>query len=146
MFSELGVCISLLMSSIAAKNSVSLAAGQMQTFGWINSYTWILIVLVFILAVGGIYASKIYRRFPKWISSGTADGSGVKMDMSNDELYKAIETAGYLYNPKQDIFYSRKNAWQRNMGYCRLYDEAEAPSGMIVDCEPIYFEYDEKNG
>jgi len=62
----------------------------------------------------------------------------------HDELDKAIETAGYSYDPKQDIFYSTMNPWQRNIGYCRLYDELAAPWGMIIDCEPIYFKYLEK--
>lgn len=57
------------------------------------------------------------------------------------ELDKAIELAGYLYDPEQDIFYSNINPWQRSVGYCRLYDEAAAPLGMIIDCEPIYFNY-----
>lgn len=30
------------------------------------------------------------------------------------------------------------------MGYSRLYDELAAPSFMIIDCEPIYFEYNNK--
>lgn len=63
---------------------------------------------------------------------------------SNDELDEAIEIAGYSYDPKQDIFYSNMDPWQREIGYCRLYDEAAAPFGMIIDCEPIYFEYCEK--
>ncbi len=58
-----------------------------------------------------------------------------------DELDKAIETAGYSYDPRQDIFYSNMDPWQRKVGYCRPYDEAAAPLGMIIDCEPIYFEY-----
>lgn len=32
------------------------------------------------------------------------------------------------------------------MGYCYLYDEACAPFGMIIDFEPIHFEYDDKGG
>lgn len=56
-------------------------------------------------------------------------------------LFEEIEAAGYSYDPKQDIFYSNMHSWQRNMGYCRLYDEAIAPLGMIVDCEPINFVY-----
>jgi len=60
----------------------------------------------------------------------------------NQELDKAIAIAGYSYDPKQDIFYSNMDPWQRDIGYCRLYDEAAAPFGMIIDCEPIYFEYD----
>jgi hypothetical protein len=34
------------------------------------------------------------------------------------------------------------NAWQRNFGFCRLYDEASAPLSMIIDCEPVFFDYD----
>lgn len=57
---------------------------------------------------------------------------------------KGIEIAGYEYDQEQDIFVCHMNPWQRNMGYSRLYDEAMAPFGMIVDCEPIYFEYNRK--
>lgn len=63
----------------------------------------------------------------------------------NDELDRAIEIAGYSYDQKQDIFYSNMDPWQRNIGYCRLYDELAAPLGMIIDCEPIYFDYLEKH-
>lgn len=62
----------------------------------------------------------------------------------NDELDKAIEIAGYAYDSRQDIFYSNLNSWQRKVGYCRLYDEAAAPLGMIMDCEPIFFEYNDQ--
>lgn len=61
-----------------------------------------------------------------------------------DELEDFIKSAGYAYDEKQDIFYSVNDPWQRNVGYCRLYDEASAPLGMIIDCEPIYFEYDNR--
>ena len=60
------------------------------------------------------------------------------------EFQEAIEAAGYAYDEEQNVFYSVKDAWQREMGYCRLYDEAAAPLGMIIDCEPIYFEYDNR--
>ncbi|MEA4902017.1 DUF4474 domain-containing protein [Desulfitobacterium sp.] len=66
------------------------------------------------------------------------------MSMGNKELDKIIELAGYGYDPAQDIFYSTMNPWQRDVGYCRLYDEAAAPFGMIIDCEPIYFDYQGK--
>lgn len=62
----------------------------------------------------------------------------------NDILDKAIVTAGFAYDLQQDIFFSRMDAWQRHRGYCRLYDEMAAPFGMIIDCEPVYFEYDGK--
>lgn len=68
----------------------------------------------------------------------TKDGTG------DDEIDKAIKAAGYSYDSIEDIFYSNIDAWQKNMGYCRLYDEAAAPLGMIIDCEPIYFIYNGK--
>lgn len=49
--------------------------------------------------------------------------------------------AGFAYDKAQDIFYSDMGAWQRGFGYCRLYDESAALMGMIIDCEPIYFDY-----
>lgn len=64
-----------------------------------------------------------------------------KSSEDKDLLDKAMGTFGYAYDMSQDMFYSTMDAWQRKMGYCRLYDETAAPTGMIVDCEPIYFEY-----
>lgn len=63
---------------------------------------------------------------------------------SKNPIDKSIEIAGYDYDAEQGIFYCIMNPWQRNMGYNRLYDEAMAPLGMITDCEPIYFEYNNK--
>lgn len=75
--------------------------------------------------------------------SGNGGNSGLLPDgtTGNDELDEAVEIAGYAYDPKQDIFYSTMDPWQRHIGYCRLYDEAAALMGMIIDCEPINFEY-----
>lgn len=64
------------------------------------------------------------------------------IDVDKNILDRGIEIAGYGYDSEQDIFYCSMDAWQRNMGYTRLYDEATAPLGMILDCEPIYFGYD----
>ncbi len=58
-----------------------------------------------------------------------------------DELNAEIKPFGFAYEPYQDIFYSLLNPWQRELGYCRLYDEASAALSMIIDCEPIPFEY-----
>jgi hypothetical protein len=64
--------------------------------------------------------------------------------IADKSLEELIEDLGYVYDVRQDIFYTALNTWQRDMGYCRLYDEAAAPMSMIIDCEPIYFEYDNK--
>lgn len=58
-----------------------------------------------------------------------------------DELNKDLEPFGFAYYPKQDMFYSIMNGWQRECGYCELYDEAAPALCMIIDSEPIRFEY-----
>jgi hypothetical protein len=58
-----------------------------------------------------------------------------------EEFEQLLRDAGYSYDPSQDIFCARMDAWQRKYGYCRLYDEAAAPAGIIIDAEPVHFEY-----
>lgn len=57
------------------------------------------------------------------------------------ELNQELKPFGFAYDPYQDIFFSLMYPWQRELGYCRLYDEASATLSMIIDCEPIRFEY-----
>lgn len=92
-----------------------------------NVYLLIPIVLVIIVIIY-LFQSRKKQTSPQ-----------EPMDM--DEVYEVIQAAGYVYGGEQDIFYSHLEAWQRDMGYCRLYDETAAPLSMIMDCEPIYFEY-----
>lgn len=70
------------------------------------------------------------------------EGFGKKPSLA--ELDEDLKISGYAYDPNQDMFYSIQEPWQKEYGYCRLYDEASAPFGMIVDCEPIYFYYQKK--
>lgn len=105
---------------------------MVQPLEGINLYLWIPIILVSILTIAVIF----YRPIARYLTRIRASKRG-----DYDELYEIIESAGYSYDPIQDIFYSNMDAWQREMGYCRLYDEASAPLNMIIDCEPIYFEY-----
>lgn len=58
-----------------------------------------------------------------------------------EELREMLSGTGYAYDWKQDIFYSDRNPWQKRFGYCRLYDESTAPLGMVIDCEPVEFEF-----
>lgn len=61
-----------------------------------------------------------------------------------DILNGLIEPFGYSYMVSQDLFTSRHDAWQREYGYCTLYDKAASRFSMIFDCLPIYFDYNEK--
>ena len=57
------------------------------------------------------------------------------------QLNNDLESAGFAYDLRGDYFYSLMDCWQREMGYCRLYDEGAALFNMIMDCEPITFSY-----
>lgn len=61
--------------------------------------------------------------------------------MINDEL----ETFGFAYDEKADFFYSIMDPWQKELGYCNMYDEAAPALSMIFDSEPIYFDYEGKH-
>lgn len=66
------------------------------------------------------------------------------MDFCN-KLYLLNDLAapfGFAYVPEQDIMTSRLDAWQKDFGYCTLYDKSASRFNMVFDCEPIYFDYD----
>ena len=52
-----------------------------------------------------------------------------------------LKESGFAYDLKGDYFYSLMNCWQREMGYCKAYDEGAPLFNMIMDCEPITFSY-----
>jgi hypothetical protein len=61
--------------------------------------------------------------------------------LTSRSFNRFISPTGFAYDPEQDIYFSSLNCWQRKLGYNRLYDETAALSGMIIDCEPVHFEY-----
>lgn len=97
-----------------------------------NANLWIPITIICVLVAAVIIHLVVKGRSTAAKPEGTEDEA---------EIYEIIKDAGYSYDSKQDIFYSILDPWQRKMGYCRLFDEASAPLNMIIDCEPIYFEY-----
>lgn len=56
-------------------------------------------------------------------------------------LNNLAEPFGFAYLPVQDVITSETNAWQRNFGYCHIYDQSAPHFNMIFDCEPVYFNY-----
>lgn len=87
---------------------------------------------------------------PKWLTNlkialkTVLAGDEADKVADKSEIDEAIEFTGYAYDPKQDIFYSNIDPWQRKYGYCHLYDELSTPWGMVMDCEPMFFKYDNK--
>lgn len=53
--------------------------------------------------------------------------------------------AGFSYNSEKDIFYSTKDAWQKNFGYSHIYDVLAPIFRMIIDTEPVRFYYNDRN-
>lgn len=51
---------------------------------------------------------------------------------------------GYAYLQDEDVMTSRTDAWQRTFGYCSLYDRAAVHFHMVFDCEPVYFDYQDR--
>jgi hypothetical protein len=151
LFTAHSINISILFGISTGKNIFTAVAGQTLALETNSLYLWAPILLVSILAVIGITIPIVYHLVYKKLLHDM-DALKVKLasygeikGIEDDDLFKIIKDAGYSYDSRQDIFYSNLDAWQRNMGFCRLYDEASAPFGMIIDCEPIYFEYDGKS-
>lgn len=59
--------------------------------------------------------------------------------------YDGFSAAGFSYDAEKEIFYSTKNAWQKNFGYSHLYDVLAPLFNMIIDTESIRFYYNHKN-
>ena len=55
-----------------------------------------------------------------------------------------VYLAGFEYDPKQNIFVTRKDALQRIGGYNDLYDRLSTLLYMVIDIEPIIYEFNGK--
>lgn len=67
--------------------------------------------------------------------------NGMNTCQKTHMLNQILEPFGFSYVPSQDIITSRHDAWQRQFGYCSLYDKTAPHFNMVFDCEPIYFHY-----
>lgn len=93
-------------------------------------YIIIAAAAVILAAIGLIFFIRIKRFRPN-----------PDKDEQQRQLNDDLRSAGFAYNYKEDYFYARKDCWQREAGYCRLYDEGSPLFNMIMDCEPITFNY-----
>lgn len=59
-----------------------------------------------------------------------------------ERVNSELDATGFAFDPRQEIFYSRHDAWQRKFGYRKLFDEMASTFNMIIDSEPIRFDYD----
>lgn len=49
---------------------------------------------------------------------------------------------GFFYVRDWDVFSTRLDAWQRQMGYEALFDAAAPAAHMVMDVWPVYFDYE----
>lgn len=124
--------VTLIINVFAAAGSLALISNNVVLL------TLIGVVLLFIVAT--VFYFKKKKKKKHEVIHPISEVLGNVPERIN-ELNQEIKTFGFAYEEYQDIFYSLMNPWQRSLGYCRLYDEACAALSMIIDCEPIPFEY-----
>lgn len=59
-------------------------------------------------------------------------------------LNELAEPLGFSYQFVQDIFSTSADAWQKAFGYGEFYDQTALDVNMVLDCEPVYFNYQGK--
>lgn len=106
-------------------------SGSSLYWGWLIA--WIAILLI----AGAVCIYRRYKRIKRmkqYIRKSTSEEK-------ENYINRIVAPAGFLYDRRKDIFYAREDGWQKQYGYTRLYDEAAPALGMVIDCEPIYFNY-----
>lgn len=93
----------------------------------------ILVFLAVILVLAGIRSFMRIRAIRK-VNEKT-------VEEKTKQFNELITPFGFEYSGQEDVVQSSMYPWQREFGYCRLYDESAAKVNMILDCEPIYFAY-----
>lgn len=56
-----------------------------------------------------------------------------------------LDPFSFEFDLKQDIVISKNNAWQRDFGYSDIYDLNSPFLNIIIDADPIYFDYNFKH-
>lgn len=87
------------------------------------------------------------------ITARTVDGSKLKATCKvvvspadkSAEDYEGSGLLGFAWDPAQKCFFSARYAWQRNFGFCELYDVAAPFTVMYYDTVRVKFRYDDKD-
>lgn len=59
-------------------------------------------------------------------------------------LNEIMRPFGFTYVQGQDVMSSALDAWQKEFGYSWVFDETAVHFNMVFDCEPVYFEYENR--
>jgi hypothetical protein len=96
--------------------------------------------LLIVLAAVFFAAGTIY--FYAYLQRRRLDRGRYAVDAEALRLFNdCLDEAGFAYEPNGDIFVSKIDAWQRNFGYCLFFDSFANLFTMIIDFEPVSFEY-----
>lgn len=105
---------------------------------YLNNNKLIFIIIISLIVLLFFIMLKVAKyNFPKKI---THNSPNKKITTLQKELYPF----GLSYNKDYNILISNLYCWQRKYGYFSLLDEALPPLGLIVDCEPVTFIYNDK--
>lgn len=121
----------------------------------LRNFIIILICLALVLTIQFV-ARKVRRRsikpLEKFLKADPDSKSEEKKEVASPSkesiikgLMEDLIINGLEYDKKQDSFSTRKDSWQNEYGYCRLYDESAAMQGIIYDCEVIPFDFNGKH-
>ena len=70
------------------------------------------------------------------------DSSGTLVVRSVTEIINGFAgVAGFVWDSSQKIWYAKQNCWQRDWGYCKLYDIVAPSLGIRIQSKPIEINY-----
>lgn len=99
---------------------------------------WVFLAVFAVLLIGLFLYYKYRKHYAGKKTAGRSMGEKL------EALRADLEPFGFAYDETQDIIYSGMYPWQREFGYCRLYDRAALGLNMAIESEPIYFMYDNR--
>lgn len=88
-----------------------------------------------------IWGAVFFHRRRKRIIQKIRNMSPCAQKKLLDEL---MQPFGFLSCPQQNIITSDIDSWQSTFGYTRLFDYSAPHFKMVFDCEPVYFDYDNR--
>lgn len=104
-------------------------------------YSWVLLG-VLVLAIFVLLICLLVHLRKKWACKKV---QSICQKEKIRDLDDALAPFGFCYEQTCDVITCGMYPWQREMGYCRQYDEAAPIMNMVFECEPIYFDYEGKH-
>ena len=101
----------------------------------VRPYMYLLFSIILIIAV--LCCILIHCRKSLIMKKICSMSYAEKCQLLNEVIYPF----GYHYLPCKDVFYSTFDAWQRDFGYTHSYDIFAPYFNMVLDSEPVYFNY-----